>query len=167
MKRLLCLTLVIATLFMFSGCQNDNKPPQSTVTVYYKAANITFLTQDGVVAPYDLDATGHETDNSFLLNAYLTGQVPDGFVATFPAGTTLKSLNLDGLTAKIVLDDAFATLKGLDLSIACACLTRTVISLTGCHEVIISAETTQLDGKNFITLTQDSYLLLDTSANQG
>jgi len=75
-------------------------------------------------------------------------------------------MDLDGLTAKIVLCDEFATLKGLDLTIACACLSRTVIALTGCHEVIISAESMQLDGKNFITLSRDSYLLLDTEVSE-
>lgn len=166
MKRLFCILLSILTVISLTGCRTEADASESTITVYYKSANTSFGTQDGVIAPYKLDTTGHEEDHAYLINAYVSGKTPDDYAKTFPIGTRLISLNLDGLTAKIVLCDEFATLKGLDLTIACACLTRTVIALTDCHEVIISAETTQLDGQNFITLSRDSYLLLDTSVDE-
>ena len=53
----------------------------------------------------------------------------------------------------------------MELTIALTCLTRTVVSLTNCQEVIISAATVQLDGQNYITLTPDSFLFLDESSN--
>ena len=160
MKRLICILLALLAVLSLAGCQNE-KVPQSTVTVYYRAASVSYGSSDGVLSPYQLDATGHEDDPIHLLNAYLSMTPPSEYSRTFPSNTHLVSLNLDGLTAKVVLSNNFASLKGLNLSIACASLTRTVISLTGCHEVIISAEDAQLDGKNFITLSHDSYLLLD------
>lgn len=163
MKRILFVFLMMAALLVCTGCQVSPNAPQNSVTVYYKAASISYGSQDGVIAPYHLDATDHENDHSYLLNAYLSQQVHGSFASTFPAGTCLVSLDLNGLTAKVVLSDQFAGLKGLDLTIACICLTRTIITLTDCHEVIISAETAQLDGHNFITLNRDSYLLIDES----
>ena len=164
MKRLLCIVLTLLLTISLVGCQDSTDKPQSTVTVYYKAANISYGTQDGVLAPFALDSTGHENEDAYLLNLYLSYLPSEAFSPTFPEETHLVSLNLDGLTARIILSDSFASLKGLNLMIACACLTRTVISLTGCQEVIISAESMRLDGNNYITLSSDSYLLLDQSA---
>lgn len=163
MRKLLSVFLTFAFLLTFSACRQKPEEPQSTVTVYYKAAEISYGTAEGVIAPYKLDATDHETDTVFLLNTYLSKDVTEGYTSTFPINTRVVSLDLDGLTAKIVLSNEFAKLTTLNLSIACACLTQTVISLTGCQEVIISAENSKLDGNNFITLTRNSYLLLDES----
>lgn len=163
MKRTLTILVLISVIFTCTACRQVPEQPFSTVTVYYKAANISYGTADGVIIPYQLDATNHENDTIYLLNAYFANIVSDDYDATFPRSTRLISLERDGLTAKITLNDEFAKLTGLKLSIACACLTQTVISLTGCQEVIISAEHSQLDGRNFITLSRDSYLLLDES----
>ena len=163
MKRILVILLLISVTVAFAACENDGKHSESTVIVYYKSASTTYGTADGVIAPYELDATGHESDIAYLLNAYFSEPVSDLHTATYPRLTQLVSLELDGLTAKITMNDDFAKLTGLNLSLACSCLTQTVISLTGCQEVIISAQNMKLDGQYFITLSRDSYLLLDES----
>lgn len=163
MKRFLSFLLLIAVFLTFSACQQKPEEPEYTVTVYYKSAAITYGTANGVIAPYSLDATDHENDIRYLLNAYFSVPRSDQYDATFPPNTQLVNLELDGLTAKIILNDEFAKLTGLNLSLACACVTQTVISLTGCREVIISTLNAKLDGQNFITLSSDSYLLLDQS----
>lgn len=165
MKKSLCAALSILLVFLCTACRIKPETPESTVTVYYKAASVSFESPDGVIAPCSLDATGHENDLTHLLNTYLSNTLSADFALTFPQSTRLVSLSLDALTAKVVLCDEFAKLTGLDLSIACACLTQTVLSLTGCQELIISAESAQLDGHNYITLSRDSYLLLDESGN--
>ncbi len=162
MKKLFCIILIII-LMACTACQQETAKPLNIVTVYYRAPELTFGTADGVITPYMLDATGHEGDIEYLLNAYFSNAQADNYANTFPCGTRLVSVSLDALTAKVVLCDEFAELSGLNLTIACASITQTVISLTGCQEVIISAETAQLDGNNFITLSSDSYLLLDES----
>ena len=163
MKRSLAIFLIFAMLLTLTACQQQPEELRSTVTVYYKASDIQYGSAEGVIIPCALDATGHESDTVYLLDAYFSNILTEAYAITFPRSTRVVSLNLDGLTAKIVLNDEFASLTGLNLSIACACLTQTLIELTGCHEVIISAEGSQLDGNNFITLSKDSYLLLDES----
>ena len=56
--------------------------------------------------------------------------------------------------------------SGMDLTIALTCLTKTIMSLTGCQEIILSASGTLLNGESFITLNQDSFLLIDGSGNK-
>lgn len=165
MKKLLAMILTAAIILTLTACRQEPDEPFSTVTVYYKASQISYGSENGVIIPHKLDATGHEAETVYLLDAYFANPPAAAYAATFPSGTRMVSLNLDGLTAKIVLSDEFAKLTGVNLSISCACLTQTVIELTECHEVIISAENAQLDGKNFITLNRDSYLLLDESGS--
>lgn len=163
MKKLLCLLLTLCCFAGILGCAREEAPPENSVTVYYKRDNPTFGTSDGVIAATYLDAAGREQDHAYLLSKYFRTTPGEGFASTFPKGLFLVSFKLEGLTAKVVLSDRIADLSGMDLTIALTCLTQTVMSLTGCQEVIISAESTQLDGQNFITLSRDSYLLADNS----
>lgn len=163
-KRLFILFLVM-TLLLCVGCKQKTESPQDPVGVYYKRAQVSFGASDSVISLAYIDAAGRKTDIEYLLNLYLANETGEEHARTFPKGTTLISIKMDALTAKIVLSDSFADLTGIDLSIACACLTQTVISLTNCQEVIISANNAKLDGQNFITLSQDSYLLLDESSD--
>lgn len=161
MKRLIILCLVLL-LIPLAGCQKDTTQFEHPVTVYYRRAEPTHGAANSVIASTMIEGTGHENDYSYLLSRYLKGSDDPLFARTFPRGTTLVSFKLDALTAKIVLGYHFSSLSEMDLTIACVCLTRTVMELTGCQEVIISAESTKLNGQNFIILSADSYLLLDT-----
>lgn len=161
MKRILILCLILL-LVPLAGCQEDISQLESPITVYYKRAQPTHGTEDSVIVSTAIEGKNHENDYLYLLSLYLKGSDDPLFAATFPPDTTLVSFKLDALTAKIVLGDRFSSLSGMDLTIACVCIARTVMELTGCQEVIISAETTKLDGQNFITLSADSYLLIDT-----
>ena len=70
---------------------------------------------------------------------------------------------VEALTAKVVLNSQMATFTGMDMTIALTCLTKTVLSMTDCQEVIFSAEDTLLHGEKFVTLIADSFLSVDTS----
>ncbi len=163
MKRILCFFLILICAAGIFGCSSGSDVPEDAATVYYKRANISYGDRDGVIGASHLDTDGKEGDFSYLLGKYLQTPPGDGFSQTFPANLFLVSLKVEGLTAKVILSDQMAKLSGMDLTVACACLTRTVMSLTGCQEVIISAISAQLDGRDFITLSADSYLLLDSS----
>lgn len=164
-KRFFILFLAMSILFC-TGCNNTSETLQDPVIVYYKRSEVSYGASDSVISQSYIDAAGHKDDYAYLLNLYLANENSDVFDQTFPKNTTLVSIKMDALTAKIVLSDSFTSLTGIDLTIACACLTQTVISLTNCQEVIISAKNAKLDGQSFITLSQDSYLLLDESSNE-
>ena len=166
MKKFICLLLTFTCICCLVGCQRTPSAPENAVTVYYKRAAFTYGAQDSVIAPSYLDATNHEEDFPHLLNEYLKANPEEGFVSPFPLGLSVVSFQVDALTAKIVLTDQIAILSGIDLILACGCLTQTIIGMTGCQEVIISAQSKLLDGQKFITLNQNSYLLLDKSAVQ-
>lgn len=165
MKKTLLIILAALCLIGLWGCSSKHDP-EKPVTVYYKRADLTYGSSDSVIAPAIMEGFGHESDAQYLLAQYLLGTDDPQFAATFPDGTSLVSFRVDGLTAKVILTDQFAQLSGIDLSIASACIAQTVMSITGCREVIISADTATLDGSNFITLTSESYMLQDLSGDK-
>ena len=160
MRRILCILLV---LLCFAGCSEQKQIPADSVEVYYVREKPIYGSSDGLIAPVYMEAMGRKKDIPFLLNLYFQKTPEAGYVSAFPAGVTLVSYKLEGLTATIVLSDEIAGLSGMDLTVALSCLTKTVMSLTGCEEIILSAWTKELDGQSFITLNKDSYLLLDDS----
>lgn len=163
MRRILCFLLIICCFVSIVGCTPKQEQPENSVAVYYRKDKPTYGTIDGVIAPTYMQAPTREAEYASLLNQYLETAPDEGFAQTFPKGTSLLRFRLEGLTVKVVLSDAIAEYSGMDLAIALTCLTHTVISVTGCQEVIISASTKQLDGQNFVTLNRDSYLLIDQS----
>ena len=166
MNKILSLLLIFSCICCLFGCQEAPEVPDNAVTVYYKRAAFTYGTEDSVIAPSYIVPANPENDLTNLLKEYLTAVPADGFVSPFPLGLSIVSFEVDALTAKIVLTDRIALLSGIDLILACSCLTQTIMGLTDCHEVIISAESKLLDGEKFITLNQNSYLLLDKSATE-
>ena len=167
MKRILIFLLILLLLPLW-GCREvpEEVEIEKPVSVYYKLANPTHGTEDSVIAATSIESKDHEADYFYLISLYLKGTADPNFERTFPRGTTLISFKQDALTGKIVLSDRFASLSGIDLTIACVCITRTVMELTGCREVIISTNTAKLNGERYITLSADSYLLLDSVSGE-
>ena len=164
MRKLLCILLAFVCLLGIFGCSREENIPQNSVAVYYKKANHDYGAEEGMIAKTYLDAAGHEADYSYLIDAYLHAAPGEGFASTFPAGVSLVHFRLEALTANVTLSNHMKDCTGMDLTIALTCLTRTIISITGCQEVIFSAEDTLLYGEKFITLNADSFLLADNSA---
>ncbi|MBE6958466.1 MAG: hypothetical protein E7447_04875 [Ruminococcaceae bacterium] len=163
MKKLLCILLVLSCLLGLVACVQNKEPDEPSVTVYYKRSVPTYGKADSIIAATQLLSSNRENDIPYLIRKYLATTPGDGYVSPFSQEVTLISFKLEGLTAKVVLSNELADLTGMDLTIALVCLTQTVMSLTGCEEVIISANTRRLDGQNYITLSRDSYLLVDNT----
>ena len=147
-----------------AACKETEENPEPSVTVYYKRAVPTYGEADSVIAATQLLSSGREDDIAYLIRKYLASTPGEGYESPFPQGVTLISFQLDGLTAKVVLSNEIADLFGMNLTVALTCLTQTIMSLADCEEVIISANTRRIDGQNFITLSRDSYLLVDDTA---
>ena len=161
MRKLLCLLLALFCVLGMFDCKKEEKIPENAVAVYYKIANYDYDAEDGMIGKSYLDAADHEEDYSCLLNAYLQTAPGEGFASTFPKNLSIVRFRLETMTANVILSPHIKECKGMDLTIALSCLTKTIISMTGCTEVIFSAEDTLLYGEKFITLNADSFLLAD------
>lgn len=162
MKKALCVILILS-LLLLPACNTPEKKIQDPVFFYYRQLELDYGANPGVLNKEVREAAGHRQDYSYLLTEYFKGPADFSSYNPFPSNTSLKEFSLQGDTAFVDLNYSFSSLTGLDLSIACACITLTVCEMTGSRQVTISAQHGLLDGTPSITMTPDSLLMLDDS----
>lgn len=165
MKRAICLMLSVLLLGGLFGCHYGKSGDiLEPVEFFYPRHSDSFVygAEDGFIAAEIREASGHTGDLNYLLSIYLRGPLDSGLRSPFPAGCKLEDVRTGGNTLCIVLSSEFLTLENLELTLACASLAKTGLSLTGLERVRIDAEA---DGKTLsMTLDSDALLLADYSA---
>lgn len=159
MKKLFAALLVFATLAVFSACRYSGM--QDPVSFYYPRREIAYGNADGVIGTETREAAGHKDDLRYLLAVYLQGPLDETLYSPFPAGCRLLSVSTAGDTIAITLDSRFASLHDLDLSIACASLAKTCLTLSGAQSVHIESTPAENDSANAVNiiLSRNSVLL--------
>lgn len=165
MKRLSVLLLLFLMLPALCACAPE-KEIDAPVSYHYLRApqsngEIHHGSADSVITAEIRESAGHEGDYAYLLEIYLLGPLDPDYRTPYPVGTFLEEFSLENGIADITLSDNFGELTGIDLTLACGCLTLTVMDLTGAETVIIRAEDAQLDGKESITMDRGSIILTD------
>ena len=169
MKKI--VALMIAVLLLFAGCY-DEKPISNPITFYYIPAE-PMLESDfhhdvSYIRPDVRDGSYLGTSVVEMIVAYLRGPSEgSGLASPFPAGTFLYSINRSYDTVYVIMDGTFSTLTDLDLTIACTCLAKTCIELTGAQIVEISAKDSLLDGSASIRLDLSAIEIFDSSIQGG
>lgn len=160
MKRSIYLILVVAILFTLHGCQANESG--ESIHFYYLRSEYAYGTADSVIAAESRELIS-AYDPSELLRLYLEGPLEAALKTPFPKQTKLVAFSRNADTVSITLSDQVENLSGVSLSLACACLAKTVMEMTGAVTVHICAETVPLNGTAVITLDADTILLLDNS----
>ena len=163
MKKTFCLLLCFSLLFCLFGCSPN--APKAPAEFFYWQNDLPYDAQRSVIGS-EIRETAEHPGYIKTLNLYLQGPASNSFLPTFPQGSKIITLSQAPGTISLVLSDAFASLTGIELSIACICLAKTVIALTDCTAVTIQAETLPLDGNKSITLDSSSALLYDSYYGQ-
>lgn len=163
MKRSIAMILILCLLAALGGCAGDQEEILDPVDFYYPRTGVSFGTDDGVIGSEAREASGHRENPAYLISVYLHGPQSEGLRQIFPVETRLLSLKIIDDEARLLLTDSFAQLTGVDLTLACACLTATAMELTGAQSVRIEAASKTLDGKDSITMNSSTLLLLDDS----
>ena len=159
MKRL--LILLICAVALLCGCDNSQPKIEDPVTFYYPRAEYVFGQSDSVIASETREAAGKRSDLHALLNEYLQSPVSAELRSPFPDRTRLKEIRQDGAILQLVMNDGFAQLSEMELTITCACLAKTSLTLTDCTTVQIIMEGSANDTNRVITMDTQSLLLMD------
>jgi hypothetical protein len=122
-------------------------------------------TPESLIVPEPRESSGFENKPDKLIDLYLRGPVDSRFVTPFPKDTILISSHRVYDILYLRLSNRISRLSGIDLFIACACLTLTAAEITGAKEVVISSESGDMDGMQQITMNANSIHLSDFSAN--
>ena len=158
MKRILCIDVALTILVLSFGCSNQKT--EKPVKFYYIRADYTIGAEDSVISPETRDASAYVSDQ-ILLTQYLRGPKGNILVSPFPAGTALLDVDQTAHRFIVTLTDSFASLTGIDLTLACTALAMTCFQLTDLEEIEIKAETTLLDGDSSIIINRASLSLVD------
>ncbi len=161
-RRMMLILLALSFLFVW-GCTEapSEADMEAPVRFYYKVSDDRYGAAGGAIEYEFYDADGHETNYSRILDAYFQGPVSEGLVAPFPKATGLRVAWLDGGTMRVDLSNDFGQLSGIDLTLACSCITMTCLQFPGVEAVTIRSLGRLLDGRETITLNADSLILED------
>ncbi|MBQ2785902.1 MAG: GerMN domain-containing protein [Oscillospiraceae bacterium] len=163
MKKMLCVIISFALSYTLISCDSSKESIQEPVDFYYCQLEMDYGIESQAISKEVRDAKDRRQDYSYLLSLYLNGPESYALYNPFPRSTSLKGFALQDSTAFVHLNSSFASLTGLDLTLACACITLTVCEMTGAQQVTIRADDALLDGNPQITMTSDSFLMMDDS----
>jgi germination protein M len=161
MKKAICMFLSFVLIFVLCGCNNHDNIA-FPVKFYYRTVPVSYGTNASIITAEVRDASEFRGNYTELIELYLNGPKQYSCISPFPAGTTLEEISLSGNKMQILLSPHMAVLSGSELMVACACLSRTIIELTGVSTVQISSENSLLNNQEFITVTSNSFAYLDT-----
>ena len=160
MRRLLAIALILFLSIGLLACGNT-KSSGTAVEFYYRTEKLGYGNEAGVISGEqryiaDINAI---TD---ILSAYFSGPENVALHSPFPNDLAVKSITLNSTSIELVLSDQIAELSGIDLTIACACIQKTITEITGINTVHISAENEMINNQDVIILKPSNILLIDT-----
>jgi len=156
MKQIITIILALL-LLLLTGCRSEEQELVSPVSYYYLSEPVTALPEQDIIVAEQRETVQFAGSNTMkpLLDDYLSGPVAINYQSPFPRDTTIQEIKFAEHTVSVILSEEFAKLSGINLSVACACLTKTLMELTGVTVVTISVSETTLDGKEAITMYAD------------
>lgn len=163
MKRWFCL--LIATIISISGfgCTGKNTEIMKPINVFYCRNEVSYNTEDGVLFPETREFSGFEHNMVGFLNRYLDGPQSKHLYSPFPAGSKILELKQDHDDVRVVLSRDFSLLSGYELTICCACISRTVLELTNSQNVYLHIDGEQENDSAVLVMSRDNLLLMDTT----
>lgn len=164
MKRILCFLLTLTLLTCLAACGADG--PEDPGNFYYLRTEAQYEGTDGIIAPEERELNGLRGDIGPLLEAYLQGPADKDLESPFPRDTVLLDWQMIRGSLHLNLNDTFAQLSGIDLSLACACLARTCLELTDATTIRIRANGAMLNGSTYVILSNDNLFLADDSLDK-
>lgn len=158
MKRMICLLLSGVLLLVCCGCAKKTPVQQDGIVFYYPNAQLTFQPGSSI---YGSEVRSLATPDNWaqVLNIYFLGPEGEHLTSPFPSGLTVKKTIMTKDTIYITVSDHLTELSGLDMTIACSCLTLTAMALSGVERVVINAENALLDGQKKISMDKNNLLL--------
>lgn len=160
MRRAICLLLCCVSLLLCFGCTEKSPEPQDGIVFYYPQAQLSFQPGSTIIGTETRALTDQETWAQ-VLSIYFLGPDAEHLLSPFPAGLAVIKTSMENKTVYITVSDHLAELTGLELTMACSCLSLTALALTGAETVVINAEDALLDGQKSITMDKNTLLLLD------
>lgn len=164
MKPIRLIAILLSLALLLSACSFPGS--QETVTFYYprdpqqksNTPSDTFYTAER------REITGQTTNVRYLLSLYLQGPLDDQSFSPFPEGTRLVMLDIHNGQYFVQLSQEFSQLSGIDLTVACACISLTCFNMADVDRVTVITPASGDHPAVEMTLTREDLTLMDTVA---
>lgn len=137
MKRFLTLALCASLLFGLLGCSSARSKKDNDILFYYLQTEELYRGQDGVITAVRQETLSRTSDIYYLLAFYLNGPTDSRYRSPFPSLTKIISVKEENGHVTVITNSKLASLTGLDLTNACACLALTCMNLLEAEQVSI------------------------------
>lgn len=164
MKRFPAILLSIALIASLIACGSTTYHLPGTF--YYISVEPDYESQDGVLAPETREIQGMENNPDAMMDAYFAGPESNNLASPFPRDTRVLRWEMDDGVLKLTMNEAFAQLSGVELSLACACATRTFLGLLPIEAVSFQVEDGLLGGEKSILMSNENIRVHDDSLNE-
>lgn len=165
-RKLIAVSLALLMVLSLAACSTPKQELKDPVTFYYRRSEPVYGQSDGVVAPEQREAQGHKDDLDWLLAEYFSGCTSEELHIPFPKGTSVTDWSIADNTLTVVLSENFGQLSGVDLTVACSCISMTFLELAEVEAVEICAENSRLNGEESLLFTADTFHLSDYDSDQ-
>lgn len=160
MKQKICI-LLACILFAFCGCNTHTRGISSGSVKFFYLQNKIAYNSAGSVVSHETKQPSKLTPEE-LISQYLQGPTKKNLVSPFPAELKLISIAQEDTIVKILLSDELTSLSGLELTLACSCLTKTLQGILPAESYEISSTGGKLNGKSSILITPNTFVWEDT-----
>lgn len=165
MKKTICVILT-CTLLLLTGCTRAEKSFESPSDFYYRVTDPVYGAKTGIIVAEEHETADCGQDLLCLLKCYMEGPyspdlklpTPAPASSVYPVSATQEAAHIS-----VYFSPGFARLTGIDLAVACSCISKTLFDYTDAEEVEFFVEDFTLDGNPSVLIRRDSIITLDES----
>ena len=148
MKKQICLLLLVPLLLLPAGCRRED-PARTAYDLYFQEADLTYSAGESpfrteTVYLYDAETDAAPRLAEALVRELLKGPADETLKSTFPAGTTLLSLEIEGDRARVDLSPSYESLSGVALTLADSAIAMTLSQVPEVSSVQITVRGREL-----------------------
>ena len=164
MKKGIALLLCLVMLVPLAAC--DVSRCKTPGIFYYRRTTPVYGSGEGLIAPEKRELCSYREDYAGILESYFSGPQSRGLESPFPRDLKVSEWSLTDTALLLNFNDAFTSLSGVDLTVACSCIARTFLELLPVDQVILQAGRKPLNGQRTLVLTRDNLNFSDDSLAQ-
>lgn len=161
MRRTLCLLTAGALLALLAAC--------GVPTVQEEGYRVYFRAQEGTEAlQAELHSVPSEADPAaYLLDCLLAGPEEEGLDRAIPSSVTLRGTSLENGVLTVDFSSRYASLSGIDLTLADYSVVKTMTQLEGVETVVINVEGEPIPYRDHQRLAAADAWLFDEQTEAG
>ena len=148
MRKRLCLAFLLLLPLLLAGCRRE-EPARTAYDLYFQEADLTYSAGESpfrteTVYLYDAETDAAPRLAEALVRELLKGPADETLKSTFPAGTTLLSLEIEGDRARVDLSPSYESLSGVALTLADSAIAMTLSQVPEVSSVQITVRGREL-----------------------